>query len=160
MAYGFNNDKSKHGFELGATNITPTSNETIESVVKRMFEAIISIEDSGKDILFIDIDTGPTQSSHIKERFYVVRNGANTDGTVRVVVIAKSFVNWVAGYEKLTCYTYGYQKSISSGTVYVNRCQYDLSKPNPNNTSPTANATSATMSDKFYGNIKIVWLDM
>ena len=161
MGYGFNDDKSKHHIDdvkLGATVLTPTTNETYESIFKRLCNEIISLESQGYQVLHIDIREEDATRYLYTRRFYLDRNDVNSEGT-RQTVMSSVWVNYVSGYEILNAKTLGYMKT-SGNVETVDFASYTVNKPNPNNSAPTASSSSQTLTSKYYGNITIVWIKM
>lgn len=155
MAYGFNDDKSKHSFEMGKTTITPQADEKFDSVLKRVFGTIRTLESNGSDVLYVDI-VQSNFSEIVDGRYIITRSRNYNDDEIR---LSKSELFTRGGYSStgnLNICSFNYYKSGNSEDV--SGSTYVFKKPTTSGTAPTATETDLTLTAYNPCTINIGWI--
>jgi hypothetical protein len=157
MAYGFNDDKSKHFFGVEKTIITPQTDEHFDSVLKRVFRTIRTLENNGSDVLYVDILQGDF-SEIVNGRYIITRSTNINDDEIR---LSKSELFTRGGYSStgnLNICSFNYYKSGNSEDV--SGSTYVLKKPTTSGTAPTATETDLSLSTYISCRIDIGWIEV
>ena len=156
-AYGFNEDKSKHSFEMSTTVITPQISEKFDSVLKRMFQAIRNLENNGSTVLYVDIVSSSISEFLVSGRYNITKSvPLGNDDEIR---ISKAEIFTRPGYAQSGDYnisSFIYYKSGS--TEEVSGSTYVIKRPASSGTAPTATEKDLTLSTYNQAIIKIGWI--